>query len=144
MKKQIIISTIIGIFFISNINFLSAQQTRRDTLSYLQQIVANKADYIGKPFSVLKRDLKLKIIHFNSLGKEGHKSEATAITFRFITPKRDEDFSYPKLIIFWKSPYIDISKSDELYLKDKKNLGAWNKEVESLFGSCIIEDIQAR
>ena len=38
--------------------------TITDTIAYIQRIVGNKGKYIGKPFSVLEKDLKLPVMSF--------------------------------------------------------------------------------
>ena len=110
----------------------------------MQQIVVNKANYIGKPFFVLEQDLKLKIKNFSSIGKEAHKNEATSTIFRFRSIREQGDRFYPRLKIFWKEPYLSLIKSDSIYMRDRKNIGVWDREAESLYRSCVIEDIQAR
>ena len=142
MKKQIIISAVIGVFFLFSSRILWAQQqTWKDTLNHLQQIVVSKANYIGKPFSVLEGDLKFKIKSFSPFGA-GNRYEETSTTFYFIPIRKHKDFSYPRLRIFWIHP-LDMRISDSLYSKDTKNLGAWNKETGAFYSSAIISDIRA-
>ena len=139
MKKKIIISVTIAILFVLNSKSLLAQQTRRDTLNYLQQVVENKANYIGKPFSVLKKDIKLEIKSFSPFGA-ANRYEETSTTFYFKHPKKQEDFSYPQLIITWTSP-LDMRMSDSLFFKNHRK---WDSEIESFYAPAIIADIRTR
>ena len=60
MKKIILIILIITVA-----KNVSAQLNGvPDTLAYLQTIVANKAQYIGQPFSTLIDNLQIQIKHF--------------------------------------------------------------------------------
>ena len=59
MKKIVIIMIC---FFLMKSNYTKAQVT--DTLAYLQQIVANKSNYVGKSLSNLENTLLIKIKKF--------------------------------------------------------------------------------
>ena len=60
MKKIIIILFFVLIAFAKNAKAQTSGVP--DTLAYLQSIVANKAQYIGQPFSVLKNSLKFNLL----------------------------------------------------------------------------------
>ena len=89
-----------------------------DTSAYLQQIVANKSTYIGKPFSTLEKDLIINIQYFSPFADITYDTnKETSTLFRFIKPQTDEDFSGPILEILW-DPYLEISKSETLWNKN--------------------------
>ncbi len=58
MKK---ILSIISIVLVKN---TSAQSGVPDTLAYLQNIVTNKAQYLGQPFSVLYNAFQIQVKYF--------------------------------------------------------------------------------
>ena len=104
--------------------------------------MANKANYIGKPLSILEQDLKLKIKKFSPFGV-ANRYEETTTTFYFRPVKKQGDLFYPRLEIFWSSP-LDMRKSDSLSVRDRKNLGIWDKEAKSFYAPAIIADIRIR
>ena len=76
-----------------------------DTLSYLQSIVANKAQFTGQPFSVLLDSLKIQIKFFSPFGAIPHdKNKETSTSFAFYFPQTEDEMylTYPKLRISWQ------------------------------------------
>ena len=134
MKKVLII--IISVFILHS-TCLKAQVT--DTAVYIQQILLNKNNYIGKPFSVLEKDLKIKIKQFNPYADiHWDQTKETSTFMGFIKPVKMEDFSFPGLLIYWQ-PYLDYKKSDSLW--DRNDGGNWTPEVSSFYSAGVISDI---
>lgn len=78
MKKIILIILIITVA-----KNVSAQLNGvPDTLAYLQTIVANKAQYIGQPFSTLIDNLQIQIKHFIPFASISYdKTKETSTSF---------------------------------------------------------------
>ncbi|WP_447641021.1 MULTISPECIES: hypothetical protein [Chitinophagaceae] len=105
--KRIFIATVMLLISIIY-NQLKAQVA--DTAAYLKQIVAQKSQYIGKPFSTLARDLKIQIKYFTPYADIHYDiSKETGTSMRFIVPNTAEDFSLPRIIISW-TPYLIINR----------------------------------
>jgi len=116
-------------------NYTNAQVP--DTSAYIQQIIANKNNYIGKPFSTLSKDLQIQIKYFNPFASFDFRKE-TATLFQFIKPVTMADFSEPIMDIEW-SPYLNMKVSDSLW--DKNDGGGWTSEVAAFYSTGIIKDI---
>ncbi len=119
-------------FFISSICF--SQQI--DTLSYIKQFEINKANYIGKPFSVLLNDMtkiKPKTVWFTPL-----REKNIIKTSRFKFTSKEYSFGNAiTLLITWKDfiPYRDVK-----YLYQKNDFYFTNEEKD-FYGEKIIQDI---
>ena len=133
MKKIIIIAVCL---FLIKTNASKAQVT--DTLAYLQQIVANKSSYIGKPFSALENDLKIQIKNFSPMaGIFTDITKETSTSIWFIKPVTMADYSAERLIIYWQ-PYLDHKAAMSLF---QQNKGVWVSEVDAFYSTGIIKDI---
>jgi hypothetical protein len=141
MKKILAILIII----VCSSNMIIANETIKpkiDTLAYLKSIVANKANYVGRPFSALLNDLQIQIKFFSPFeGKSQDKSKETSTKFGFYFPQSaDENYlTYPCLRIAW-SPYLNADMSGGLYTK--YDGGGWQQEVIDFYSSAIITDIK--
>jgi hypothetical protein len=84
-------------------NIIKSQVTNvPDTLGYLKTIASNKANYIGKPFSVLLKDLKIQIkffLPFVSLPYDKTKETSTSFCFFFPLTEKIVYLIYPCLEI---------------------------------------------
>ena len=101
MKKILVIICITLLVFEKNTN---AQSGVPDTLAYLQSIVANKAIYIGQPFSVLHRNLQVQIKFFQPFAAIHHdKTKETSTSFAFYFPSNADELylTFPKLEMYW-------------------------------------------
>jgi hypothetical protein len=141
MKKIIIILLIFGAIFKN----ASAQTTPvTDTLAYLQTIVANKANYIGQPFSILRNNLQIQIKFF-SIGRGiwTDINKETSTDFAFYFPQNADEIylTYPSLKISWATP-LNANQSDILW--KNHNGGGWATDVAALYSTGIISDIQIR
>lgn len=112
-----------------------------DTLLYLKGIVGNKANYIGKPFSVLLNDLQIQIKRFSPIsGLSRDISKETETLFSFYFPQSIDEFhlTRPCLRVSWQ-PYLNATTSTNLFVKH--NGGGWVQEVIDFYANAIIEDI---
>jgi hypothetical protein len=140
MKKILAILIII----VCSSNMVIANETNKpkiDTLAYLKSIVANKANYVGRPFSALLNDLQIQIRFFSPFGGIFQdKSKETSTMFSFYFPQSADEMylTFPCLRIAW-SPYLNADISDGLY--KKYNGGGWQQEVIGFYSSAIIADI---
>ncbi len=138
MKKIIII--ILVTLFTKNTN---AQTGVPDTLAYLQSIAANKAQYIGQPFSVLKNNLQIQIKYFQPFAAIPYdKDKETSTSFAFYFPNNVDELylTFPKIEIYWQ-PYLNIVQSLGIA---NGNRGIWSAAAEAFYANGIIADIQIR
>ncbi len=116
-----------------------------DTLAYLQSIVTNKAQFIGRPFSKLQDSLKIQIKFFSPFARIHHdKTKETSTSFSFYFPQDGlDDFylTYPSLEIYWH-PYLNATQSDILW--EDTNGGGWSTSVINFYANGIISDIKVR
>ena len=113
-----------------------------DTLKYLQSIVACKTQYIGKPFSVLLKDLKIPIKYFSPHASIHYaKDSETSTTLSFYFPRTADEIylTYPSLEIVWK-PYLNTSESLDLFTL-YHSVG-WNTIIANYYSTGIIYDIR--
>ncbi len=113
-----------------------------DTLAYLQTIVANKSQFVGRPFSVLMDSLKIQIKFFSPFAAIHYdKNKETSTQFSFFFPQTADDIylTYPSLEIYWQ-PYLNIIQSDLLY-SQFRSIG-WNQQIATYYSSGIIADIK--
>jgi hypothetical protein len=114
--KKIIILLFIALFAITKSNAQTTAVT--DTLAYLKSIEANKALYIGQPFSVLMDSLKINIKFFSPFASIPYdKNKETSTSFSFYFPQNAEEIylTYPSLEIYWL-PYLNDTQSRTLSL----------------------------
>ncbi len=137
MKKIILIILIITVA-----KNVSAQLNGvPDTLAYLQTIVANKAQYIGQPFSTLIDNLQIQIKHFIPFASISYdKTKETSTSFSFYVKVQGDYYSlYPLLEIYWQQP-LNATQSDVIWTNN--NGGGWSSAGASFYANGIIRDIQ--
>jgi hypothetical protein len=109
-----------------------------DTLNYLKQFEANKANYIGQPFSKLLNDMtqiQPKTVWPAPNFKNKNYNYETSFNFC------DVEFSFYNAInlrIEWQTP---ISRSNSKYYEDLNQFYFTNDE-KSFYGSKIVKDIK--
>ncbi|MCB0740828.1 MAG: hypothetical protein R2796_10545 [Chitinophagaceae bacterium] len=140
MKKKL---TIIAFLIIANIPKTKAQGVP-DTLTYLNSIVANKNNYIGQSFSLLKNNLQIEIKYFQSFAAiHYNKDRETSTSFAFYFPNDADEIylTFPKLEIYWQTP-LNINQSGLLW--GNNNGGGWSTAVYNFYKNAIIADIKVR
>jgi hypothetical protein len=113
-----------------------------DTLAHLQTIVANKAFYIGKPFSVLGDSLKIQIKFFSPFASIHYAiAKETSTFFGFYFPQNEEEMylTYPGLEIDWQ-PYLNATQSRIHYTAN--NGGGWSNVMADYYSKGMISDIR--
>lgn len=138
MKKYIFIILVFFFAFTKN-----AKAQVPDTLAYLQTIVANKANYIGQPFSVLANSLQIQIKYFfpyASIHHNKNKETSTSIAFYFPVTVNELYLTYPGLEICWQ-PYLNMHESN-IIRQTNTNRGQWNAAAAALYSTAIIADIR--
>jgi hypothetical protein len=140
MKKIIIM-----LLVIATTNSLKAQTSGvPDTLAYLQSIVANKAQFVGQPFSTLMDSLQIQIkfyFPFASLPYDKAKETSTSFAFYFPPTAEEVYLTYPHLEIYWQLP-PDAEQSRTLR-SQYRSIG-WNLQIANHYSSKIIADIKVR
>ena len=142
MKKTLIIPLLILICSTKN---TKAQSGVPDTLAHLQTIIANKVQYIGQPFSVLKNDLQIQIKYFFPFaGHHYDKTKETSTSFGWYIPQNADEIylAYPLLEIYWQLP-LNINQSD-IIRGTNNNRGKWNTDASNFYANAIIANIQLR
>ena len=139
MKKIALLFTIVSISFI--------QKTKAqvpDTLAYLQNIVANKSQYVGQPFSVLYNNLQIQVKHFwpnTSIHYAKNKEISTQFAYYFPLSQEDIYLTYPCIEIYWQTP-LNANQSGLLW--GNNNGGGWSTAVYNFYKNAIIADIKVR
>jgi hypothetical protein len=113
-----------------------------DTLAYLNTIVANKANFVGQPFSVLANSLLISIKYFSPDARFHHRKNAETSTYlAFYNSTNAEDYyrTYPMLVVKWREPYHDINLSYAIRKAD--SLHGWNATAKAHYANYIIDDI---
>ncbi|HQW83398.1 MAG TPA: hypothetical protein PK987_03000 [Ferruginibacter sp.] len=113
-------------------------KAQTDTLTVIQNIVNNKAQYIGQPFSVLLNQLPIQIKYYfpaRPYFRSRNKEHATTFSFYFRQNPDELYKTYPRLLIYWQT-YLTASMS----LYNQTN-GAWTSSVVSRYSQAIISDI---
>jgi hypothetical protein len=121
-------------WFLTGTNSLFAQVS--DTAVYIRQIILDKNNYIGKPFSALAKDLKIKIRSFCGFAIPRDINKETRTFFGFIDPATDDDF--PGLLIYWQYP-LDAKRSDLLW--EQAGIGHWTLDAADFYNNAIIRNI---
>lgn len=82
--------------------FLNAQKPVKDTLTYLKKFEINKEKYIGKPFSLLLKDMaQLQPTKARSDIKEDRDNPLPSTVFTF-SERNISSGNQPSLVITWK------------------------------------------
>lgn len=138
------LSKVFSIAFILNVVICSGNIKAQvpDTLAYMQQVVNNKAQFVGKPFSVLMDSLKIYLKFFTPGRTEPfNKNKEVSTFFSFVFPETAEDMylAYPMLYINWQTS-LNAVQIDELYRQNDG--GGWSPQVSAFFANAIVSDIR--
>lgn len=138
MKMKIFSLFIVLTVFFSKANAQSAGVP--DTLAYLRTIVANKAQYIGQPLSLLLNHLQIEVKQFSPSGNIHHRKDLeTSTSFGFFCPTGDNDRYrlFPALRVMW-SPYLNNTSSMSFFTQFG---GCFAPQVYNHYANAIIRDI---
>ena len=109
-----------------------------DTLNYLKQFEANKAQYIGKPFSTLLKDMtqiQPKFVFSHSSFQKKNDKIFTNFKFNSLDIYKSSAII---LSIDWQTP---IPTKDTNYFQNK-NKCVFTDDEKSFYGNKIIKDIK--
>lgn len=138
MKRKIILGFIFLTLFLSKANAQTAGVP--DTLAYLRTIVANKAQYIGQPFSLLINHLQMEVKRFGPAGNIHHNKDLeTSTSFSFYCPTSTNDSYriFPALRVMWY-PYLNNNLSMSMFTLFG---GCWAPQVYNHYADAVIRDI---
>jgi len=128
---------LIGIFLLLN-GLLKAQKPVSDTLAYAKKFETNKEKYIGKPFSLLLKDMtQLQFRKAKSDIKEDQNNTLPSTLFRF----SDKDIDFGNEVIFvirWKPDNAPTTKIE--FFQEEHNYGFTVSE-KNFFEKKIVKDI---
>lgn len=124
--------------FLSILFFTSQSKAQSlDTLNYLKQFEANKANYIGQPFSKLLNEMT-QIQPKSVWNKPPWRKKSIILGSDFKFCKMSKSYSrQATLYIIWATP---ISKSQTEYYEQLNDYYFTNDE-KSFYGNKIIKDI---
>ncbi|WP_336689185.1 MULTISPECIES: hypothetical protein [unclassified Chryseobacterium] len=134
-----ILLNIFGVTFFLFLNTaLNAQKTVSDTLAYAKKFETNKQKYIGKPFSLLLKDMtQLQFKKAKSDIKEDQENTLPSTIFRF----SDKEVNSPNevsFIIKWKTDNVPVTPIE--FFEQEHNYRFTINE-RNFFEKKIIKDI---
>lgn len=134
-----ILLNIFGVTFFLFLNTaLNAQKTVFDTLAYAKKFETNKQKYIGKPFSLLLKDMtQLQFKKAKSDIKEDQENTLPSTIFRF----SDKEVNSPNevsFIIKWKADNLPVTPIE--FFEQEHNYRFTINE-RNFFEKKIIKDI---
>jgi hypothetical protein len=134
-----ILLNIFGVTFFLFLNTaLNAQKTVSDTLAYAKKFETNKQKYIGKPFSLLLKDMtQLQFKKAKSDIKEDQENTLPSTIFRF----SDKEVNSPNevsFIIKWKTDNLPVTPIE--FFEQEHNYRFTINE-RNFFEKKIIKDI---
>ena len=143
MKKILFISILFTTLYSNNVKAQIFGVP--DTLSYLQAIVFNKAQYVGQPFSNLYNDWQIQVKFFSPFASLPYaKNKETSTSFSFYFPLdgiNDFYLTYPKLEVIWQLP-LNASQSDLIW--QNNNGGGWNINSYYFYKDAVISNLKIR
>ncbi|MEJ5104162.1 hypothetical protein [Chryseobacterium sp. MYb328] len=133
MKKVFKLTSLFALFL-----FYTKSNAQLDTLNYLKAFEANKAQYIGKPFSGLLNDMtKIQPKAMWHNGPFNNKNIRTSSDLGFYDLSKGYEFNAITFVVYWQDP---VSATDANYYKIK-NKNNFTSEEKNFFGNKIIKDI---
>ena len=125
-------------FFLFLNTALNAQKTVSDTLAYAKKFETNKQKYIGKPFSLLLKDMtQLQFKKAKSDIKEDQENTLPSTIFRFA----DKEVNSPNEVSFtikWKTDNLPVTPIE--FFEQEHNYRFTINE-RNFFEKKIIKDI---
>ncbi|MDR6157967.1 hypothetical protein QF023_001483 [Chryseobacterium sp. SLBN-27] len=119
--------------------FLSIQlKAQLDTMNYLKQFEANKAHYIGQPFSKLLNDMtQIQPKTIWNRPPRNNKNIILQSSFNFCIKNQTFNNNVINLVITWQD-YIPYSQT---YYYSQKNSFYFTNDEKIFYGNKIIKDI---
>ncbi|MCB0710294.1 MAG: hypothetical protein KDC15_12990 [Chitinophagaceae bacterium] len=132
---------LIFILVVSILLYAKSSSAQIDTSAVIQNIVNNKSQFIGQPFSILYNQLPIQIKYYfpwPNFNRNRYQEPSTSFSFYFPQNTGESFLTYPGLRIYWH-PFLNRSQSVALYTQGR---GAWTSAVALHYGSAIISDIR--
>jgi hypothetical protein len=107
---------------------------------YLQNIIGNKSQFTGRPFSAFMESLRVAIRYFYpyaGMPYNGGKETSTLFAFYFPENATQLEMIYPCLEVCWE-PFLNASHSLDLY---NNTGGKWSQNASSFYEKGTISDI---
>jgi len=125
---------IIALSFLLGYSIVYAQL---DTLNYLKQFEANKANFIGQPFNKLLNDMTQIQPKTAWAIANGNKKIETASTMFNFCEKKYSFHNAVTLLIIWQN----VIPRDETSYHEQKNHFYFTNDEKNFYGNKIVKDI---
>jgi hypothetical protein len=136
MKIQINIILVILLLFLNGI--LKAQKTVSDTLAYAKKFETNKEKYIGKPFSLLLKDMtQMQPKKAKSDLRDNPSNPLPSTLFRF-SDKDINSANEVTLVITWKA---DDTPTTPIEFFEQEHNYRFTVNEKNFFEKKIVKDI---
>lgn len=120
---------------------LTAQKSVKDTAAYLKRFETNREKYIGKPFSLLLKDMALLQIR-KAKSEISEDAATTLLTTRFLFSDQDIDASQqPALVIRWKADDAPVAP---LEFMEQDHQYRFTVSERNFFEKKIIRDLMVK
>lgn len=120
---------------------LTAQKSVKDTAAYLKRFETNREKYIGKPFSLLLKDMALLQIR-KAKSEISEDAATTLLTTRFLFSDQDIDVSQqPALVIRWKADDAPVAP---LEFMEQDHQYRFTVSERNFFEKKIIRDLMVK
>jgi len=120
---------------------LTAQKSVKDTAAYLKRFETNREKYIGKPFSLLLKDMALLQIR-KAKSEISEDAANTLLTTRFLFSDQDTDASQqPALVIRWKADNAPVAP---LEFMEQDHQYRFTVSERNFFERKIIRDVMVK
>lgn len=119
---------------------LTAQKSIKDTAAYLKKFETNREKYIGKPFSLLLKDMALLQIR-KAKSEISEDAANTLLTTRFLFSDQDIDSSQPALVIRWKADDAPVTPIEFL---EQDHQYRFTVSERNFFEKKVIRDLMVK
>lgn len=117
---------------------VTAQKSIKDTAAYLKKFETNREKYIGKPFSLLLKDMAMLQIR-KAKSEIGGDSSPVLLTTRFLFSDQDIDApQQPALVIRWKA---DDAPVTPIEFMEQEHRYRFTVSERNFFEKKIIRDL---
>ncbi|WP_294251020.1 hypothetical protein [uncultured Chryseobacterium sp.] len=119
---------------------LTAQKSIKDTAAYLKKFETNREKYIGKPFSLLLKDMALLQIR-KAKSEISEDAANTLLTTRFLFSDQNIDSSQPALVIRWKADDAPVTPIEFL---EQDHQYRFTVSERNFFEKKVIRDLMVK
>lgn len=119
---------------------LTAQKSIKDTAAYLKKFETNREKYIGKPFSLLLKDMALLQIR-KAKSEISEDAANILLTTRFLFSDQNIDSSQPALVIRWKADDAPVTPIEFL---EQDHQYRFTVSERNFFEKKVIRDLMVK